>query len=146
MNIRNIRSIRVKRECIMNAIDKKYSELTYKIIGCAMEVHNTLGCGFLEYVYHDAFKYELEKADLKFEHEKDFKIYYKDTILEHTYRIDFFIENQIGVELKALKEITDYERAVTINYVMSGNIDLTLLFNFGEMRLKYEKYINRKYL
>ena len=130
----------------MKEIEGKYNDLTYRIIGCALEVHKILGCGFLEYVYHDAFEYELKKEGLIYEREKQLLIPYKDITLEHKYRVDFFVENKIIVELKASKKITGIDEAITINYINSGEYDIGLLFNFGELKLKYKSPENRKYL
>lgn len=117
-----------------------HQDLSYKIIGCAMEVHKTLGCGFLEYVYHDALEYEFKKANLKYEREKELLIKYKDVILNHKYRIDFLVENKVLVEIKAIINITKIEEAITLKYLNSTQYNLALLINFGELSLNYKRY------
>jgi len=130
----------------MKEIEEKYQEITYKIIGCAMEVHNTLGCGFLEYVYHEALEYELKKAGINYEHEKELRIPYKDIILERRYRVDFVIENEVAVEIKAEKKLSEADEAILINYLNAGKLDIGLLINFAESKVKYQRYVNRRYL
>jgi GxxExxY protein len=119
-----------------------HKDLSYRIVSCGLEVHKTLGCGFLEYVYHDAFEYELKRAGLMYEREKELSIFYKDIILNHKYRIDFLIEKKVLVEIKAISQITNTEEAVTINYLQASTYNLALLINFGEKSLKYKRYIH----
>ncbi|MGF1671023.1 MAG: GxxExxY protein, partial [Balneolaceae bacterium] len=92
----------------MSYINKDYplSELTGKIIGCAMEVHSVLGNGFQEKIYHRAFSMELQEANLHFLHEFEMEIHYKNRILGKR-RVDFFVENKIMVELKAVIQMED---------------------------------------
>jgi GxxExxY protein len=76
------------------------NDLTHKIIGCAMKVHNVLGNGFLEIIYQKAFAIEMRKLGLKFEQEKEMPIFYDGTLIGSR-RVDFFVESVVMVELKA---------------------------------------------
>lgn len=122
----------------------KYSELTGKIIGCAMQVHRTLGNGFQEVIYQRALAIELSFAGIKFEREFEMPIYYRD---EHigTRRVDFFVEGKISVELKAITNLEDVHFAQAINYLEAYNIEIGLLINFGETSLNFKRLSNKKY-
>ncbi len=91
-----------------------YKDLTYKTIGCAMEVHKSLGVGFLESVYEAALIVEFKRSNLPFESQ---------------------------VELKAIKQITDFERAQSLNYLKVAKLRIGLLINFGSNSLQYERII-----
>ncbi len=117
-------------------------ELTYKVIGCAMQVHNTLGNGFQEVIYQRCLAIELEKAGINFEREVDQKIYYQN-IEVGTRRADFVIENKLVVELKALVNLEDVHLAQAKNYVVAYNFDKGLLINFGAVSLQYKLVFNQ---
>jgi GxxExxY protein len=117
-------------------------ELTYKVIGCAMQVHNTLGNGFQELIYQRCLAIELEKAGINFEREVDQKIYYQN-IEVGTRRADFVIENKLVVELKALVNLEDVHLAQAKNYVVAYNFDKGLLINFGAVSLQYKLIFNQ---
>lgn len=93
-------------------------ELTYKIIGCAMKVHNTLGPGFQEVICQRCLAIELERAGLSFAREKEHTIYYEGTDVG-TRRADFVVEDKIVVELKALVNLEDVHLAQAKNYVVA---------------------------
>ena len=117
-------------------------EETYKIRGCLLNVHNELGCGFLEKVYQEALEMELMEADIPFSKEKDLTIYYKGVQMQQKYVADFVCFDNIIVELKAVSELTDLHRAQVFNYLKATNLDLGLLVNFGESSLKVERIFN----
>ena len=94
-----------------------YKEESYKIIGACMEVHKTLGCGFLEPVYQEALSIEFQKQNIPFEKEKILSIIYKDIELEKKYVADFVCYGKIILETKAVKVLTDDHRAQIINYL-----------------------------
>jgi GxxExxY protein len=119
-------------------------ELTYKIIGCAMKVHNTLGNGFQEVIYQRSLAIELGKAGLCFEREKEHIVYYEN-IEVGTRRADFVIENKIIVELKALTSMEDVHLAQAKNYLEAYNFPTGLLINFGSRSLEYKRIINTKF-
>jgi GxxExxY protein len=119
----------------------QYSELTGKIIGCAMQVHNTLGNGFQEVIYQRCLAIELAKAGLNFERELEMPIYYDDQEVG-TRRADFLVEGKILVELKAIRELDDIHLAQGLNYLEAYNLHIGLLINFGGNRLEFKRLIN----
>jgi len=119
-------------------------EITYKINGCAMKVHNTLGNGFQEVIYQRCLAIEMELAGLNFDREIDQTIYY-DGIEVGTRRADFIVENQVIVELKALINLEDVHLAQAKNYVIAYDYHIGLLINFGSTSLQFKKVYNAKY-
>jgi GxxExxY protein len=115
---------------------------TYAIIGAAMDVHKTLGFGFLEAVYHEALLAEMNLRQIPFEHEVELPIIYKNQKLTTTYRADFVCYEKIVVELKALNNLTGKEESQIINYLKASNHELGLLINFGHYSLEYKRYIH----
>jgi GxxExxY protein len=116
-------------------------ELTYKINGCAMKVHNTLGNGFQEVIYQRCLAIEIERAGLNFEREVDQVIYYEG-IPVGTRRADFVVEGKVIVELKALINLEDVHLAQAKNYVVAYNFPIGLLINFGAKTLQFKKVYN----
>ncbi|MCC8113097.1 MAG: GxxExxY protein [Bacteroidales bacterium] len=114
---------------------------TYNLIGLAMKVHRTLGRGFTEYVYQDAFEVELIENQIPFERESDMTVYYKGHPLKHKYNPDFLCYTNIIVELKAVQGLADEHMAQTINYLKGTGLRLALLINFGEDSLKWRRVI-----
>jgi len=119
-------------------------ELTYKIIGCAMKVHNTLGNGFQEVIYQRCLAIELQKAGIQFEREKEQDIYYEGQHVG-TRRADFVVENTVIIELKALINLEDVHLAQAKNYVVAYDFAKGLLINFGANSLQYKLIFNPKY-
>lgn len=121
-------------------INKKYpeSELTGNIIGCAMEVHRFLGSGFQEVIYQRALAIEMESQGLGFSREHEICIFYKG-IKIGTRRVDFFVEDKIMVEIKAVKELEDVHLAQAINYLEAYGLDIGLLVNFGNTSLQFKR-------
>ena len=121
----------------------KYQEITEKIIGCAMQVHRTLGNGFQEVIYQRALAIEMAYVGLAFEREKEMDIYYRN---EHigTRRADFFVEECIMVELKALVKIEDVHLAQAMNYCEAYKMEIGLLINFGGKSLEFKRVHNNK--
>lgn len=120
------------------------NELTYKIIGCAMKVHNQLGNGFQEVIYQRCLAIELKRAGIAFEREKEQKIYY-DQFEVGTRRADFVVENKVIIELKALINLEDVHLAQAKNYVVAYDFPLGLLINFGSTSLQHKLVFNPKY-
>jgi GxxExxY protein len=116
-------------------------ELTFKIIGCAMKVHNTLGNGFQEVIYQRCLAIELERAGLEFAREVEQTIYYEG-INVGTRRADFVVENIVTVELKALTNLEDVHLAQAKNYVVAYKFEKGLLINFGSTSLQYKLIFN----
>jgi len=119
-------------------------EITYKINGCAMKVHNYLGNGFQEVIYQRCLAIELEKANLTFAREIEQIIFYEGVDVG-TRRADFIVENKIVVELKALINLEDVHLAQAKNYVVAYNFPIGLLINFGAKSLQFKKVFNAKY-
>ena len=119
-------------------------EITYKINGCAMKVHNTLGNGFQEVIYQRCLAIEMEKAGLGFEREIDQVIYYNG-IDVGTRRADFVVEGSVIVELKALIALENVHLAQAKNYTVAYNFPIGLLINFGAISLQFKKVFNPKY-
>ena len=119
-------------------------ELTYKVIGCAMKVHNTLGNGFQEVIYQRCLAIELAKAGLGFTREQEHTIFY-DGIDVGTRRADFVVEERISVELKAIITLEDVHLAQAKNYTVAYDFPLGLLINFGNQSLQYKLIFNPKY-
>lgn len=122
----------------------KYSELTAKIIKCAMTVHSTLGSGFQEVIYQRALKIEMQLAGLNFKREFEMPIYYRDQLIG-TRRVDFFVEEVISVELKATTKLENVNFTQAINYLEAYNLEIGLLINFGEASLNFKRLTNKKY-
>lgn len=118
-------------------------EITYKINGCAMKVHNTLGNGFQEVIYQRCLAIEMERAGLNFGREIEQKIYY-DSIFVGTRRADFVVENQVIVELKAVINLEDAHLSQAKNYVVAYDFDIGLLINFGSTSLQFKKIFNQR--
>lgn len=114
---------------------------TYQIIGAAMAVHNELGSGMREIVYGDALEIEFKLRGIPFQREQTFNVVYKGVELQHKFKCDFVCFNNIIVELKAEKELTDIDRSQIINYLKITKYPLGILINFGESSLMYERYI-----
>ncbi|HLR25842.1 MAG TPA: GxxExxY protein, partial [Fodinibius sp.] len=104
----------------------KYKELTHTIIGCAMEVHNTLGNGFQEVIYQRALAYELGSEYITFEREFDMPVMYKELQIG-TRRVDFLVEEHLSVEIKAVIDLGDVHLAQAMNYLEAYNLEIGLL-------------------
>jgi len=122
----------------------KYSELTGKIIGCAMEVHKRLGNGFQEVIYQRALEIEMHRAEIDFSREHEMPIFYRDKQIG-TRRVDFLVSGLVSVELKALTKLEDVHLAQAINYLEAYNLEIGMLINFGAKSLEYKRLINSKF-
>ena len=122
-------------------MDTKQDELTYGIIGAAMKVHTTLGCGFLESVYQDALEIEFKKLNIPYIREKKLNIDYEGEKLQSYYVADFVCYDSIIVELKALKNLSGTEESQILNYMKASKIKKSLLLNFGESKLYFKRYV-----
>ena len=113
-------------------------ELTYKIIGCAMKVHNTLGNGFQEVIYQRCLAIELDKIGLEFSREKEMPIFYEN-IHVGTRRADFIVANKVLIELKAMVKLEDVHLAQSLKYPTAYQIEKGLLINFGATSLEVKR-------
>ncbi len=109
----------------------KHKELTGKIIECAYKVHNNLGFGFLESVYHNALLIEFKKAGLQAEKEKRIQVYY-DSQLVGDFVADIVVEQKVILELKSIKELHPAHEAQLTNYLKATGLEIGLLINFSE--------------
>lgn len=105
-------------------------ELTEKIIGCFYNVYNALGWGFLEKVYENALKIELEAENLKTESQRPITVMYKRQKVGDYYA-DLIVENQVIIEIKAAEKVISAHEAQLVNYLKSTDKEVGLLFNFG---------------
>jgi GxxExxY protein len=119
------------------------NDITRKIIGCAMQVHNTLGNGFQEVIYQRALAIEMNLANLSFVREMEMPIFYRNEQIG-TRRVDFFVENCVMLELKAIEKIVDVNKAQAINYLEAYHIADGLLINFGGLSLDFKRLYNKK--
>ncbi len=122
----------------------KYSEITGLIIGCAMEVHKQLGNGFQEVIYQRALNIEFESKSIIASREFEMPIYYKEQQIG-TRRVDFLVDGEISVELKALTHLEDVHLAQAINYLEAYDLEIGLLINFGAKSLEFKRLINKKF-
>ena len=123
-------------------VNNKYykSDITGKIISCAQKVHRFLGNGFQEVIYQRALQIEFEKEKLKFQREKEMDIFYEDALIGNR-RVDFLVDQDIMVELKAITKLEDVNVAQLINYIEAYKVKVGLLINFGARSLEVKRYI-----
>lgn len=124
-------------------MEKIDDELTYKIIGCAMKVHNTLGNGFQEVIYQRCLAIELDKNEINYEREKEMPIYYEGFDVG-TRRADFIVEEKVMIELKAIIQLEDVHLAQGLNYLTAYNLEKGLLINFGSASLQIKRLYKKQ--
>ena len=122
----------------------KFGEITEKIIGASFRVHGTLGNGFQEVIYQRALELELRIIPLNYLREFEMPIYYLDQQIG-TRRVDFLVEEEINVELKAIINLEDVHIPQAMNYLETYNLEIGLLINFGSKRLQFHRLTNKKY-
>ena len=119
--------------------DKRLSE---RVIGCAFEVSNTLGAGFLETVYENALCHELAEKEIAFERQKALEVKYKGKLVGN-YSADLIVETRLLVELKAMSQLTRAHEAQVMNYLKATGIEVGLLLNFGTPKLGIRRIVWR---
>lgn len=119
----------------------KYGDLTHRIIGSAMKVHSVLGNGFQEVIYQRALAIAMAKQNLSFKREMTMKIFYDDICIGKR-RVDFFVEELIMVELKAVIKLEDVHLAQAMNYCQAYGLPIGLLINFGAKSLEFKRVYN----
>ena len=119
--------------------EEKLNTLTEKIIGCAFQVSNTLGSGFLEKVYENALAIELRKNGLGVKQQAPIKVLYDKTVVGEYYA-DILVSETVIVELKAVKEISDVFAAQCLNYLKATGLPICLLLNFGTPRVEIKRF------
>lgn len=118
-----------------------YSDLTRDIIGAAIEVHKILGVGFLESVYEEALAIEFELQKIPSERQKTIDVFYKNRLAKQ-FVCDFIVYDKIVIELKAIRKISDIEKAQMLNYLKATGLNLGLSLNFGSGSLEVKRLIN----
>lgn len=125
-------------------MELKHKDITEKIIGAAMKVHSALGNGFQEIIYQRALALQMEKDNVSFVRECNMPIFYLEQQIGER-RVDFFVENKICVEIKAIINLEPVHFAQTRNYLEAFNIEIGLLINFGAISLEFKRINNPKY-
>jgi GxxExxY protein len=118
------------------------NDLSREVIGAAMRVHNTLGCGFLEKVYENALIVELAKANIEVEQQLSIQVIYEG-IPVGDYLADLVVDRRIIIELKAVKAIDEIHVAQTINYLRAANYHLGLILNFAKPKLEVKRLVHK---
>lgn len=123
---------------------EEQDKITHRIIGCAMEVHNTLGNGFQEVIYQRCLSIELNENGIEHQREVEMPIFYKgqDVGLR---RADFLVMGEIMVELKAIIDLEDVHLAQAMNYLEAYNLEIGMLINFGANSMEFKRLTNKKY-
>ncbi|MBW1707323.1 MAG: GxxExxY protein [Deltaproteobacteria bacterium] len=119
----------------------RFEGLSKKIIGAAIKVHKELGPGYLENIYEQAMKLVFTEGGLNFEHQKEIKIKYLGTLVG-IHRLDLLVENEIIVELKAVKELADIHFAQLRSYLKATGLKVGLLINFAKPTLEVKRIVN----
>ena len=117
-----------------------FKQLSYDIVGLAMQVRNELGFGFAEKVYENALTHLLIESGLNALQQVEVEVYFRN-IRVGKYRPDIVVENKIILELKAIKHVTDLERAQTLNYLKATNFQLGIILNFARSGLQHERLV-----
>jgi len=117
-----------------------YKDLTYAIIGAAMEVHRILGPGFLESVYEEALAHESDLRGIPYQRQARLAVRYKE-IVAGEFRADFLVDGKVVVELKAIKALTEGDEAQLLNYLKGTAYRVGLLLNFGAPSLEHKRRV-----
>jgi GxxExxY protein len=118
------------------------NNITHRVIGCAMQVHRTLGNGFQEVIYQRALAIEFQFQKVAFKREEEMNIFYRNQSIGIR-RVDFYVDDKIMVELKAVEKILEIHKAQAINYCEAYNIQYGLLINFGGRSLEFKRVYNK---
>ncbi len=117
-----------------------YKDLSYKIIELALEVHNELGCGFLEKVYENALMILLDRENIPARQQAPADVYFQDKVVGQ-YFADIMVDNKLILELKTVDVIADIHKAQVLNYLRATGLKLGLILNFGKPRLEYKRLV-----
>ncbi len=117
-----------------------YKDLSYQIVGLAIQVRKELGYGFLEKVYENALMVLLEENGIKSEQQVSIKVHFHGRVVGN-YIADILVEDSIILEIKTIENISRYERAQTINYLKATNLKLAIVLNFGKDNLTHERFV-----
>lgn len=119
-----------------------YEKKTEKIRQAAYDVHQYFGIGFLEKVYENSLKYQLEKIGFRVEQQKAIPVRYIDDYQVGEYYADLLVDNEIIIELKVAKNLEKIHFSQLMHYLKATNLRLGLLINFGTSKLEYKRIIN----
>jgi GxxExxY protein len=127
----------------MNADERRQrlDAVTERIIGCALDVGHSLGCGFLEKVYENALAIELRRKGLDVEQQHAVAVYYEGEVVGD-FVADLLVEGQVVVELKAAKSLDDVHLAQVLNYLKATGLTVCLLINFGKPRVEVKRVVS----
>jgi len=114
----------------------KFDDLSNKVIGCALNVHRELGPGLLESTYEQCLCYELSKAGIQLERQKELPVRYQEVQIDCGYRIDLLIEGALIIELKSVDKLERIHEAQLLTYMKLSNIEIGLLINFNSVLLR----------
>jgi GxxExxY protein len=129
----------IRNEPRLRHVPDAWNAVTERIIGCAIEVHRTLGPGFLERLYEDAMAFELGAAGLAFIRQHPIRVRYKSILLSEQ-RLDLVVENLVVVELKSVEAVPDAHLAALVSYLRAADLPLGLLINFNVLQLSKGVY------
>lgn len=115
-------------------------EITEKVIGCAYEVGNTLGSGFVEKVYENALFHQLHKSGLCVVQQHQINVFY-DSVLVGEFFADLLVEDKVLLELKAVRQLDDVHTAQVMNYLKSSGLPICLLINFGRPKVEIRRFV-----
>ena len=118
-----------------------FKEESFTVVGVCMDVHRTLGPGFLEIIYKDAIEIEFKRLGIPYIREKEFEVIYKGIQLNRTFNVDFYVYGKINLEVKASLYLHENHFAQTRNYCACSKTKLGLLVNFGEASLNYNRVV-----
>jgi GxxExxY protein len=124
----------------MNTDELMFGRISEQIIGGAIAVANTLGCGFLETVYENALAHELRKAGLAVEQQCGVVVRYNDVVVGE-YAVDLLVDHSVLVELKAVRVLDDVHGAQCLNFLKATGLQLCLPINFGDPRLEFKRLV-----
>lgn len=125
-------------------MEYKYSDITEKIIKACMNVHSILGNGFQEVIYQRALAIEFESLGISFQREFGMPIYYREKHIGDR-RVDFFVEQVISVEIKAVSNLENTHLNQGMNYLEAYNLEVGMLINFGANSLEWKRLFNKKF-
>ena len=114
----------------------KFDDLSNKVIGCALRVHRELGPGLLESTYEQCLCYELSKAGIRFERQKELPVQYQDVTIDCGYRIDILVEGCLIIELKSVEQLQRIHEAQLLTYMKLSDVQVGLLINFNSIMLR----------
>lgn len=118
-----------------------YKDLTNKIIGLAREVHNELGCSFVEKVYENSLMIQFRNENIKAVQQFPIKVFFKGEVVGEYYS-DIIVDDKVILELKAVEYLDDIHKAQIINYLQATDYKIGFLLNFGSKKLEFERFIN----